>query len=265
MCVSKHKQNFHRIVLGFSGGVLVYAFSWELAGPLCRLHHLESDKKGQKRQNPIFCPVVASLGGVFLSCRGSLFFSMFSSPCIRSDPPQKNTNFSAKPCLQILVVERSLKLHLKLCLKLQVQNCEKVPVTNFWAAEQGLNFFGDVSGWVHHGIATAIASDSLNRRRNRKEFAQREASLAIFHRKMHRNRNRIITAEKSQPIFQKESLRTVWPRKGIASFNRKSSPGDSALPRPSNPRLWTVFSSRRRGFTPTLRLVQNPVTYRQTR
>ena len=46
---------------------------------------------------------------------------------------------------------------------------------------------------------------------------------------MHRNRNRIVTAEKSQPIFQKESLRTVWPRKRIADFDRKSSPGDGAL------------------------------------
>ena len=62
---------------------------------------------------------------------------------------------------------------------------------------------------MHHGIATAIASDFLNRRRNRKEFPQREANLAVFHRKMHRNRNRVVTAEKSQPISQKESLRTV--------------------------------------------------------
>ena len=62
---------------------------------------------------------------------------------------------------------------------------------------------------VHHGIATAIASDFLNRKRNRKEFPQREANLAIFHRKMHRNRNRIVTAEKSQPISRKESLRTI--------------------------------------------------------
>ena len=46
---------------------------------------------------------------------------------------------------------------------------------------------------------------------------------------MHRNRNRIVTAEKSQPISHKESLRTVWPRKRIADFDRKSSPGDSAL------------------------------------
>ena len=46
---------------------------------------------------------------------------------------------------------------------------------------------------------------------------------------MHRNRNRIVTAEKSQPISQKESLRTVWPRKRIADFDRKSSPGDGAL------------------------------------
>ena len=66
---------------------------------------------------------------------------------------------------------------------------------------------------MHHGIATAIASDFLNRRRNRKEFPQWGANLAIFHRKMHRNRNRIDTAEKSQPIPQKESLRAIWPCK----------------------------------------------------
>ena len=76
---------------------------------------------------------------------------------------------------------------------------------------------------------TAIASDSLNRRRNRKEFPQRETNLAIFHRKTHHIRNRIVTAEKSQPISQKESLRTLWLRKRIASFNRKSSLGDGAL------------------------------------
>ena len=46
---------------------------------------------------------------------------------------------------------------------------------------------------------------------------------------MHRNRNRIVAEEKSQPISQKESLCTVWPRKRIASLNRKSSPGDGAL------------------------------------
>ena len=32
----------------------------------------------------------------------------------------------------------------------------------------------------------------------------------------------------------------------------------------SNPPQWTVFASRRQGFTPTLRLVQNPVNCRQT-
>ena len=30
------------------------------------------------------------------------------------------------------------------------------------------------------------------------------------------------------------------------------------------PTQWTVFASRRQGFTPTLRLVQNPVNGRQT-
>ena len=82
---------------------------------------------------------------------------------------------------------------------------------------------------MHHGIATAIASDFLNRRRNRKEFPQREANFAIFHRKMHRNRNRIVAAEKSQPVSPGEWLRTVWPRKQIANPDRKSSPGDGAL------------------------------------
>ena len=53
------------------------------------------------------------------------------------------------------------------------------------------------------------ASDFLNRRRNCKDFPQREANFAIFHRKMHRNRNRIVTAEKSQPISQKKSLLTI--------------------------------------------------------
>ena len=38
------------------------------------------------------------------------------------------------PCLQILVVKKSLKL----CLKSREQNCEKVPVKNFLATEQGL-------------------------------------------------------------------------------------------------------------------------------
>ena len=36
---------------------------------------------------------------------------------------------------------------------------------------------------MHHGIATAIACDFLNRKRNHKEFPQRDANLAIFHRK----------------------------------------------------------------------------------
>ena len=35
-------------------------------------------------------------------------------------------------------------------------------------------------------------------------------------------------------------------------------------PRRSNSSQWTVFASRRQGFTPTLRLVQNPVNGRQT-
>ena len=56
---------------------------------------------------------------------------------------------------------------------------------------------------VRHGIAAAIAIDFLNRPRNREEFPQREANLAILHRKMHRKRNRIVTAEN----------RNLFPRK----------------------------------------------------
>ena len=38
-----------------------------------------------------------------------------------------------------------------------------------------------------------------------------EKQIGHFHRKMHRNRNRmiVVAAEKSRPISQKESLRTV--------------------------------------------------------
>ena len=56
-----------------------------------------------------------------------------------------------------------------------------------------------VQNWMHHGIATAIAGDFLNRKQNRKVFSQWEANLAILHRKTHRNRNRSVTAKKSPP------------------------------------------------------------------
>ena len=103
---------------------------------------------------------------------------------------------------------------------------------------------------MHHGIGTAIASDFLNRRRNRKEFPQREANLAIFYRKTHRNHNRIVTAKKNRllesgqacahhlQLFNVGGLtmkpsknRCVQfrPRERIADFDRKSSPGDGAL------------------------------------
>ena len=74
---------------------------------------------------------------------------------------------------------------------------------------------------MHHGIATAIAREFLTRRRNRKELPQREANLVIFRRNMHRNRNRIVTAEKSQPISQKESLRTVSVHLGPITISRR--------------------------------------------
>ena len=64
---------------------------------------------------------------------------------------------------------------------------------------------------MHHGIATAIASDFLNRRRNRKEFPQREANLAIFIAK------RIATATVSLP----QRNRNLFSRKNrCVQFDR---------------------------------------------
>ena len=72
-----------------------------------------------------------------------------------------------------------------------------------------------------------------------RNFAAR-SKFCHFHRKMHRNRNRIVTAEKSQPISHKGSLRTIWLSKRIADLDRKSSPGDGALRSGSgNPLVWT--------------------------
>ena len=110
---------------------------------------------------------------------------------------------------------------------------------------------------MHHGIATAIASDLLNRRRHRKEFPGWEASLAIVHCKRHRNRNRIVTAthcllESGQACGHHSQLFNVgghtmkpstnrgikfWPRKRIAGFNRRSSPRDGALRKGRHERL----------------------------
>ena len=47
--------------------------------------------------------------------------------------------------------------------------------------------------------ASQLKSPFLNRRRNRKDFPQREAHLAIFYRKTHCNRNRIVAARNSPP------------------------------------------------------------------
>ena len=50
---------------------------------------------------------------------------------------------------------------------------------------------------------------------------------------MHRNRNRIITAEKSQPICPRKNRCVQFDRvneyRSLADFDRKSSPGDGAL------------------------------------
>ena len=65
-----------------------------------------------------------------------------------------------------------------------------------------------VPNQVHHGIATAVAiaifwiAGEIAR-----NFRSKKQIWPIFHRKMHRNRNRIITAEKSQP---KGPFRTVF-------------------------------------------------------
>ena len=97
---------------------------------------------------------------------------------------------------------------------------------------------------MRYGIATAIASEFLNRRQNRKEFLQREANLATFHRKTHRNRNRIVTRKENRrlesgqacghhlqlfnvgglTIKPSKNRRVQFgPRKQIADFDRKSS------------------------------------------
>ena len=49
---------------------------------------------------------------------------------------------------------------MKFCLKLQVQNCEKAPVNNFEAAEQGLTFFGYVSGRFFEFFISLVVLDS---------------------------------------------------------------------------------------------------------
>ena len=41
-----------------------------------------------------------------------------------------------------------MKLCLKLCLKLRVQNCEKEPVKDFEATEQGFNVFSGKFGAI---------------------------------------------------------------------------------------------------------------------
>ena len=79
---------------------------------------------------------------------------------------------------------------------------------------------------MHHGIATAIASDFSNR----KEFPQRQATLAIFSSqnasqpRPYRYRREIATY-----LPERIAAYSWWPRKRIADFDRKSSPGDVAL------------------------------------
>ena len=42
--------------------------------------------------------------------------------------------------------KRNFEIVIEIVLKLQAPKCEKVPVKHFWATEEGLIFFGDVSG-----------------------------------------------------------------------------------------------------------------------
>ena len=84
-------------------------------------------------------------------------------------------------------------------------------------------------------------SDSLNRRRNSKEFPQRESHG--HHRKTHLDRKGIVTTRKiaswnlqklvGTTCCIKPSknccVRTLRPRKRIADFDHKSSAGDGAL------------------------------------
>ena len=49
---------------------------------------------------------------------------------------------------------------------------------------------------MHHGIATAIASNFLDRKRDGEEFPQ-QAQLAVFHNKQDRNDELIVDASKA--------------------------------------------------------------------
>ena len=103
---------------------------------------------------------------------------------------------------------------------------------------------------MHHGIATAIASDFLNRRRNRKGSLQWEANLAFFIAKRIATATTSLPQKKSPPRiwrslwatlavvqrrwpyieYNPEKHRCVqfWQRKRIADFDHKSSLGDGA-------------------------------------
>ena len=59
------------------------------------------------------------------------------------------------------------------------------------------------------------------------------------------------------------SRRFFGPKLIYGTFLALKLPWERA--RPSNPPQWTVFASRRQGFTPTLRLVENPVLTLQKR
>ena len=52
---------------------------------------------------------------------------------------------------------------------------------------------------VHHGIATAIVSHFCIAEKIARNFRNEKQNLAIFHRRTHRNRIRIVTAKKSPP------------------------------------------------------------------
>ena len=57
------------------------------------------------------------------------------------------------------------------------------------------------------------------------------------------------------PLF----LHSVVDWKTVMLYNRRAVTLSPIMPRPSDAPQWTKFASRRQGFTPTLRLVQNPV------
>ena len=114
-------------------------------------------------------------------------------------------------------------------------------------------------------ITTAMSSDFLKHKRHDKEFLQRKAKLAICHWKWHRNRERIVAAQREQSEFPSKNC---WVHFHCVSRSQiptaKSSPRDGALNSPKAPHLRQPTSLAHSGSTnrkPISRLQsrQNPI------